>query len=421
MNILVVSEIEWADINAFGNTVSNFFAGIPAKFSCIYRRSSMPDNDICKEYYSITTKDCILNWFSKGKIGKKFIYDKNSQTDKSKAGTSTTFEKKIINFIHKFNIPFIARLDNALFCLGAWDNNKFKEYIKDFNPDIVFLFIRADKSFTMLLNAIKRHAPNCKIVASVVDDIYGIANNTNRKEIEKQIALCDHLYGASEELCSVYGKIFNRKFTPLYKGCTFDCSVAEKKNEKLKIVYAGNLYYKRKDTLSALAKAIQKHNLSHHKKLELEIYTPTEVSKKTKSQLDIVGVSSLHFVKKYSEIKDILSKADVALHVESFDPKQIQIVKHSFSSKIMDCLQSGSVVMAIGPSQTASIKYIMNVPGSVTVTDISELEKNIEKLIAEDLYEKAKLTRAFAVQNHSADEVYDKLFNDFNGIINNNI
>ena len=51
-------------------------------------------------------------------------------------------------------------------------------------------------------------------------------------------------------------------------------------------------------------------------------------------------------------------KADILLHVESFDKKAIASTKYSFSTKIPEYLSAGKCVFAVGPSNVASIKYL---------------------------------------------------------------
>ncbi len=412
MNILVISNIEWADGNAFGNTTSNFFSGFDANFSCIYRRTSMPSNQICNNYYTITSKDCLKNILKKENIGKQFYYE-YSKPKENTHKTSGSTEKKLINFLHKFNLSFIRDLDDSLFALKGWDNKKFKNFVEKADPDVVFLYIKASKPATLLLDAVKKYVPKCKVIASIVDDVYGVSNKAKRKEITKQIEMTDKLYGASVELCEKYSKIFNREFTPLYKGCTFETPVLEKHNDKIQLVYAGNLYYGRAETLAQLSSAIAKHNAKSDKKVELSIYTATDVVDSMKAQLNVEGASKLCEPKPYGEIKQILSNSDIVLHVESFDPKQIEVVKYSFSTKLIDCMQSGSVMMAIGPDSTSSIKYAMRVPGSITVADLSTLEATVDKLAKDNLFEMAQKTREFAVKNHSADNLRERLIKDF--------
>lgn len=416
MNILVISNIEWSDANAFGNTVSNFFAGFDAEFSCIYRRSSVPNNNVCHKYYSITTKDCLKHFFAKEKVGRKFNYPDagDIQTDKENRGGT---EKKLIGFMHRFRLSFLRDVDDWLFCCRSWDNEHFREFIALVKPDVVFTFIKPSKPILQLLETVKGYAPGCKIIASVVDDVYGVSGKAKRRCIEKQIAMCNRLYGASEEICTEYGKLFNRTFAPLYKGCTFENHVVKKSTEKIHFVYAGNLYYGRAETLAALAAAIVKHNQTSSTKVDLCIYTATEVSDRLRAKLHINGASMLCSSKPYAEIKKIMQDAHVVLHVESFEQKQIEVVKYSFSTKLIDCLQSGSVMMAIGPDSIASIRYAARVPGAVCVSDLAMLDGVVDALTTADLFSMAQTTRAFAIKNHDAEELRKRLIADFSKTI----
>ena len=65
MRILIVTRNAWDDTNSIGNTVSNFFGGIPdAEFANLYFRSSMPNNRLCKRYFQVTEKDVLRFWLT---------------------------------------------------------------------------------------------------------------------------------------------------------------------------------------------------------------------------------------------------------------------------------------------------------------------------------------------------------------------
>ena len=79
MKILYLSNIEWSDDNASGNTASNWFAGMKdMEFASIYRRNSMPNNSVCDKYYQITMTSIIKKFFHKEKIGKDISQIKGS-------------------------------------------------------------------------------------------------------------------------------------------------------------------------------------------------------------------------------------------------------------------------------------------------------------------------------------------------------
>ena len=62
MKILVFSNCEWDNTNSLGNTLSNFFEGEIWKnddFYNIYMRNSLPNNNVCKNYYRMSLIDMI--------------------------------------------------------------------------------------------------------------------------------------------------------------------------------------------------------------------------------------------------------------------------------------------------------------------------------------------------------------------------
>ena len=107
--------------------------------------------------------------------------------------------------------------------------------------------------------------------------------------------------------------------------------------------------------------------------------------------------------------------SDIVLHVESFMPDQIKLVRYSFSTKITDCLQSGSVMMAIGPSGVSSIEYPKLIPGAIVVDDLKNLKNEISRIISDpnSLIERARASHMFAEANFEISRVRNRLQNDF--------
>ena len=81
MKVLILSNIEWSDNNAFGNTLSNLFSGIDdVDIASLYRRNSKPINCVCKKYYKISYTSIIKNFFQKEKIGEYFELSGENET-----------------------------------------------------------------------------------------------------------------------------------------------------------------------------------------------------------------------------------------------------------------------------------------------------------------------------------------------------
>lgn len=419
MKILVVMSV-WDDKTATGNTFSNWFGGKTwsgDRFSNLFWRAQNPSNSICRDYYRITDIELMKKVFSPQSIGEHFSYF--DMSTKKKQSNSGDQEKRLITWLHKHPLHIIYGVMEFLQRNVKWRNHQFILYLSEFSPDVVFTTAAGIGIIPGVIECIREHS-NAKIVYYIADDVYEkyIGYPFYRripltKSFEKAIKSADKLYGASELLCEEYGKRFGVEITPLYKGCEFS-PVAEKHSDVIKLVYAGNLFYGRDDTLATLAAAISELNKSAPRAM-LEIYTGSPVSEEMEKKLNVPGASRIMGQRPYDEIKEILHSTDIVLHVESFEQKQIDYVHYSFSTKIMDCLQSGSVTMAIGPAGIASIEYIRKIPGAIVVDGLQNVQSVLNDVIQHksELNIMAEKSRAFAVQNHDVHTVRSRLRADF--------
>ena len=231
--------------------------------------------------------------------------------------------------------------------------------------------------------------------------------------------MADKVYGASEMMCEKYSSLFGVEATPLYKGCILSKPKTHH-NTPIRLAYAGNLFYGRSDTLGALAKALQEINEINGPVAQLEIYTGSPITKKLDQTLNIAGSSRIMGQKPYSEIVEILKTVDIVLHVESFEQEQIDIVKYSFSTKIIDCLQSGSVMMVVGPKGIASVEYPRSIPGTIVVDDTNELKPILFSVVdkPDELIKKATKIHLYVRESFPVDKVRKRVYDDFNAIIN---
>lgn len=414
MKILLLSNIEWDTRNAFGNTVSNFFGGWPDdEFASIYGRSSMPSNTDCKTYYRISAKSLLRFFLHPQKIGDSFTLNANIQNGNDS-------EKQAISKIQHSPLYSIVRYwIDVLYGFVRWQNEKYKNFVTKFNPDIVFLFGIGDAFLFKNASFIKEHT-SAKVVTFIADDVRksyqhnGLFNRRRLKNLDKLIQLSDKVYGATRELAYEYSSVYNITIDPLYKGCTF-MPIVEKSHDICEILYAGNLHYGRAEVLSKLAEAISLCNKKTDHKCHLSIYSNTIISDNKRKMLDWPTVSTLHSAVPYIEVMELMNKASIVLHVESFQPDQIEKVRLSFSTKIIDCMQSGSVLMVIGPNGISSVEYAKKIPGVIVVDDISKIETTLSDITLEpgELIKRAESIRDYSIKHHDIETNRDKLKNDF--------
>ena len=421
MNVLVVGEGIWDDKNSYGNTLSNFFGG-PVwendRFYNFYARSTNPSNKLSVEYFSVTDFDIIKSVF-RFKVRSK-------QFDSSEITKSDHKEAEMINHIHAAkNRDPIYFIHELIWNSHLWLNQDFKQFVKDCKPDIMFAFLATTSLLLPVMSYLKNNT-DCKLVLFCADENYqNIALKSPfyrrcylKKDFVSCIRMADCVYTISEEMSDYYKNEFQINSKVLRKGCEFEKEPKHGLNEPLRFVYAGNLMWGRDDTLARVARTIEKIN-QNGLKAKLEIYSGTPITPELEKKLNIPDASELMGKRPYDEIKNILHDADVVLHVESFEPEAIELVKYSFSTKITDCLQSGSLVLGIGPKNIASIEYIKKVDGAIAVDEISHIEEKIAEIVnkKDTLAENALLTRQYALNHHEITKVQSGLREDFQHLI----
>ena len=426
--ILIVTKSPWIEKNALGNTLSNFFINwVKAEIFNIYCREELPENNVCGKYLKITESQIIKKFFNSQQIGK--IFDKSETNLLNKScdyKKRVKKERKTVVFFRNLGGGLFVFLRELVWKFGGWKKSRINSFIKSEFFDIIFAF-GADPVYLQKIVYYCKNQTDAKLVLFFADDIYSYKSLSLfdflltfwlRMVLHKNVKNAELLYGASPKLCEEYGNIFGREIKPLYKGCTFENEPKKTVSHPIKFVYAGNLFYGRWNILKTLADEMEKTN-AESLKLTLEIYTGTEVDKKIDEALNRGKTSKIMGQKPYEEIKTILSQADIVLHVESFEQKQIKTTRLSFSTKIIDCMQSGSCMMAIGPKDIASIEYLKNTDGAVVVSDLDKIGETLKYLCENpsEIVNNAQKLRAFAKKHHDIENVRKNLQKDFSSIL----
>lgn len=426
MRILFFSEGVWDDTNSFGNTVSNWFYGDVWKtdhFSHFYCRDQLPNNKLSISYYCLTAAD-VIRGFLKGKIqGKSFCSDNVSKLHGEQTEKALS-ERSRIDRIHNNRLHWVYFINDLVWMSRVWINRYFNEFINKENPDVFFAFATRPYILWPLISYLKKKT-KCKIVLFFADDVKSAYEKHNRfrnvylcRQLKRCIESADKLYAVSEEMSRLYSEQYAKDVSVLYKGCELNGDLKNVTNTPLRFVYAGNLLWGRDGTLVRVAQAINHLNLNGVL-AKLEIYTGTTITSELEEKLNIPNASELMGLKPYDEIKQVLHDSDVVLHIESFEQKAIDLVRYSFSTKIIDCLQSGSQVLGIGPCDIASIKYIKKVDGAIVVDDMGNIEKAIAEIVGnkQAILDNSLLTRKYAMVHHNIENVQKQLRDDFQNLL----
>lgn len=416
MKILVVARSAWNINTNFGNTFTSLFEGtddVTIAHLCFGSGSS--DNDILSACYQVTEKDIVQKLTGKKKTcGKPVDPRGRAGSRKSSAGRK----------IPRLTLLYAMR--DAIWSTGLWKTDELRRFLDEFSPDIIFAPLYSN----IYMNKIEKYiASYCKVplVSFVSDDVYSlrqfrlspvfwIYRLIARGHIRKTVGCAQKLYTISDMQKNEYTHTFGKECSLLYKSADFTQTPGVyEPGRPYKIVYTGNLSSGRWKTVAELAKAIREINRGD-KLFELDIYSLTKLSKKQENAVAIPGASRFLGPLEGRLVAGVQGGADILLHCESFRLKDKYEVRLSFSTKIVDYLKTGKCIMAIGPADVASMRYLADNNAALVINDTKKIPDLLANIANNPsvLSEYGKNAWKCGRENHSRETVnagfYSELF-----------
>lgn len=421
MRILIVSYESWRETNNGGNVLSNIFESFSdAEFAQVYCSGELPQNSLCKKYYQIS--DLMLLNKTKGIRLEERDYSIERIT--SEIVPENNIKNRIPNLFR--NASLLAR--EVLWQIFNWKTSDLVAFVKDFNPDIIFAPCYSYFHVSQLALYIK-HVANCPMISYISDDNYSL-NQFNywpsfiinrlitRKWIRRLFSESSLIYTMTELQKKEYENIFHRPMKILCKSADF--RMRNKEIEyPIQFVYAGGLYLNRWKVLAKLAESIKKIN-DNQVKAQLHIYSSSLLNKRQMLYLNDGNNIVFHSLISYYELMEQYRKSDVAVLVESFDRKNRLITRLSFSTKIIDCLNSGCAIMAIGPASQAGIAYLRENNSAICVDNIKKINSAINTIIENNsvISDYAHKAYILGAKNHNKCVIQEGIKKDFINVLN---
>lgn len=421
MRVLIISKEAWRNEQNGGNVLTNIFENFSGDYAQIYCTDALPNNSICKSYYQMTDNMMVNNILHNKKVGKEIKYENYPYDTKA-------YVQKY-NSLKKCNLPIVPVLREIVWKIAKWDIDGIKNFVLDFNPDVIFAPCYGSHYMIKLTKIVKSFC-DVPVISYISDDfytnkqfnfsiIYWLNHFILRKHVSDVFKLYDLVYTMTNEQKSQCEKDFHANMKILRKVGNFDKKrLKTKVNNPIRFVYAGGIYLNRWKTLVSLAESIKKIN-KNGTKMGLDIYTTNEISPKVLNILNDNKNSFVHKAVSLEELKDIYSNSDIALHVEGFDIKNKMTVRLSFSTKIVDCLDSGCAVMAICDDKQAGFSYLKKNNAALCIDDKKNIYDCLLSIInnPQILIDYQKKAFDLGTLNHSKDIVIQNLKNDFEKVI----
>lgn len=422
MRILIISKEAWRDEQNGGNVLSNMFSQLPnSEFAQIYCNEQEPNNTICRNYYQMSDRMMVNNILHRAHVGRKVVYDKVPTKTEAKTESYKTAGGKFGG-----NLKRVAR--ELVWAIGRWDKKEIITYAREFNPDIIFAPCYGNH-YMQRLTALVHNALNVPVVSYISDDFY-----TNKQFKFSPIFWLNHMfirrrtrkifrhyslvYTMTDEQKQQCERDFDANMKILRKNGKFENQYLKSKvNDPIRFVYAGGIYLNRWKTLGALAEAMR-HINADGVKMVLDIYTNNKLDQQMQQEINDGITARVHKVVSMAELMDIYHKSDVALHAEAFDITNRHVVRMSFSTKIVDCMDSGCAVMAICDKKQAGGSYLRRNECAICIHDLKQIESVLRNIVDHPNQLIKMQNKAFEVgrKNHLQENITRDLINDFESL-----
>lgn len=430
MKILLITSEEWNDAVYGNNVLTNWFDGFDAEFAQIYCSPGLPYNHICDRYFQITDTQMVRSLYTGKRAGgviQKPTQEADVQQSKVNAQRTGSYKwlKQLSLYVHA---PMMIVRD-AIWCWGRYDKKALKRFVDDFQPDVVFcprMFIPKMRRLEKIVSTMT----DASFVAFTADNeaslncyswspLFWLRRLAIHRSFKKHVRLYRHYFMFSEDQAQEYHQQYGLPTSCLYKCGSFTEKFESKSvNKPIRMIYAGRLYCNRWKTLAAIGEALEQLNQDDEKMI-LDVYTADVVTKKQEKALSGFKHIHIHAPITSSRLTEEYKKADIALHVESFDKEYRLATRYSFSTKIIDLMASSCAIMAICWDMHAGYQYLKKHDAALCVSDYEGILPLLQSICERPslIQEYAEKAWKCGIENHSREKIQCQMGDTFQSIL----
>ena len=187
------------------------------------------------------------------------------------------------------------------------------------------------------------------------------------------------------------------------------------------MLFAGHIYCNRWKSLAVIGEALKVINKDGIK-MVLDVYTIDELTKEQTQALSTERYIYMKVAIPPTLLAEEYRKADIALHVESFDKKYRLATRVSFSTKIIDLMATGCAILAVCWNRHSGYQYLKEHDAAFCVDNYNDVLPLLQKLVDNPVHiqEYAKKAYECGKRNHSRETIHNQMKQMFEKVIKEN-
>jgi glycosyltransferase involved in cell wall biosynthesis len=273
-------------------------------------------------------------------------------------------------FLQRTFLHLVAKSGLRAYIHPLYYTKRFRRWVLDFNPDIIYCQ-SSDITFTTLVLKVYKltHAP---VVIHTMDDwpatVYKkvwfskILRWIVMRKFTRLLKIASLRLGISQAMATEFEKRYHRPFKYFHNPVTIkDLQPKERQTAsrgRYTIVYAGRIGIASRHSIAEFARVVEKL-VEKNVDVSFNIYTELENRDMVLSEFACKGTSVLPALKDHDYVEK-MAEADLLLYPVDFDSRSIDYIKLSFPTKLPSYLSSGVPVFCYGPGSVHSIEFMKN-------------------------------------------------------------
>ncbi|MDR3797041.1 MAG: glycosyltransferase [Terracidiphilus sp.] len=434
--VLVISHRAFNDKGASGNALASYFKHWDADaLAELYFYAELPCGPMsgkCREYYQITDFDALRSALGRPACGRTLGgADIAAAVEENESGPSR-LQQLVYEFGRKKH-PSVMLLRDAIWRAAHWRTPAFNHWVDKFRPELIFL-VGGDYTFAYDIASHVARRCDIPLVVFMGDDWYGVSRFSLsplywlhkallRRTMHRVVGSAARLFTACDQMSEEYQRIFNVESTTLPTACG---PIAPEPvlgaGTPVELSYIGKVSLGRWTTLRKIGEALAEIN-APQQRARLRIYSTERLNRRMLKRLSIPGAMEFMGGLSALEVRRVIERSDILVHVESMDKVNRKLTRLSLSTKIPEYLASGRCIFVAGPAEVGSIRYVQDHEAGVVVTDMEALRENLKALIANPELRRRHALNGLrlAHQRHDAKVIGDLLDAALGGVVGSTI
>ena len=384
---LVISNACFSDEGSNGRTLKSLFRGTDKDKLAQFFVYGKPDFGVCKKYYRVGDKEALKSIFPFVKMNG--VVEEKAMKDQGTNEVPQSVEK----LVHKTPLKVLMR--EIIWKLARWDKESFWKWLDDFAPQVICLFI-ASNTFLIRLAILVAKKYNIPVIVYSTEGYSFMDYNyfTNRPSVAYRLYyawLCrEYKKVAAYTKCGFFNSTLLRdKYQSKY-GYPCKCLMNSSEIEYLAhpqvdsergmtISYLGNLGLGRYKALIEVAQVLQEID----NQLYLEVYGAAPSEDANNELTKCPGIRFRGFVP-YDEVVRVIHNSGLLIHAELNDAIVNRDLKFAFSTKIADCICSGTPLLLYANETLAETVFLKENECAFIAHDRAGLKEVLKQALTDE-------------------------------------